>query len=414
MKISINSLFIAKFIIIFSYLPPVLFERLNSGIEVYFDIMTLLFTAITMIDFFVQERKANEYEMALLLFLLYTLSINFINSQQNIYEYFTSIGYPIVSGYFISSFLVRHDYNGSIKVFGVYFSILVIVNLVLMISFPSGIIMSNEGAVNIRANWLFGSKNNIVQHIPIMIAFILLAQEFSIKKIWWRLILAIFILETISMGPRGVEFMKGSTTALFVLFVMIMMYIFKNVQPVKTMLYFLRFNMQVIIATFISIFLMVISLSNSSGGIIAGFLGLFGKNLGFSFRDATWTILAKSIAEHPLFGIGLKMDIYAYSYIGGVVLRYGLIGLIFLLFLMLSVDVYTVGVDVDIYKIAMIGVLVGGLMNEITYRELVIILTFCKCGAGWNKGIIPMWLSHHFMKSDCCHHGQNMNNYLSG
>lgn len=386
MKISINPRIVFKILIIFLYFPPVLFERLNAGIEIYFDIATIILTVIGIFDFVINDQMVGGFEIILFIFFLYSFTICIINSPHNIYQFFTMTGYPIVSGYFISSYLVRNDYDESVDAFGIYFSLLIIANMILMLLYPSGVMMSGEGAVHIRANWLFGSKNNIVQHIPIMLSFIVLSLRKSNFRIWNIIVILCFIIEIICMGETGFNFMDGSTTALFVLVAMLFTYSMRMIPFVRKLLNFFSFSRQLIFTIVLTGLLAFVSLFNRSNALISNILSLFGKNTSFSYRDATWVILLDNIARHMMTGVGFKVDIYTYSYIGGILLRYGAIGLFLLYLTLRSADYYSLGnKDLDYFRIALFGTLIGGLMNEVTYRDLIIIITFCKCGAFWGS-----------------------------
>lgn len=285
--------------------------------------------------------KLTSMEIALITFAIWGFIVTFVYESGHLFQYSGSVFFKIIAMIFLVNNMANEKEKITISGIAQYFTALIWINAVLMILFPHGLFISSVGAVVKRANWIFGSKNNVTLY-AIVVLCVLYIENLRIKRVFNYITVAIFALEIACMGPNGVEVLGGSTTALFVLTVFCVVSFFQNtvffqlVERKTTLLYIALFSL------FLCMFIWYISLNQSGmiNEVLNDVLNIFGKDTSFNNRDLVWKNILHSIGQHPIVGRGfhpVQFQIRTaktasmYGFWGSIVYYYGFIGIIILL-----------------------------------------------------------------------------------
>lgn len=367
----------------FFLIPPIV-ENIVTNVphaDATLNIARILFVLMMLVFSLTRKTlKLTTMEIALIVFAIWGFIVTLVHASERLFQYSGSVFFKIIAMIFLVNNMTNGKEEKTISGIAHYFTALIWINAVLMILFPHGLFMSSVGAVVKRANWIFGSKNNVTLY-AIVVLCVLYLDNLSSKRMFNYITVAIFAVEIACMGSNGVEVFGGSTTALFVLF------IFGFVLFARDMAFFQLLERKVTlrcIALFsICLCLLVWHISLNRSGwintILSDVLNVFGKDTTFSERDIVWNNLLQFITRHPFVGHGFcqfwfPMGIHArsssmYSFWGSIVFYYGIIGLSILLiaFFLCERD----GRDnrnekqILVFKLGMMLVMMFGLVNEI-------------------------------------------------
>jgi hypothetical protein len=304
----------------------------------------------------------------------------------DIYFCFKKMVFPAVGAFFAFSYIFAHKAEQHMTDIGKYFAALVWINFFLMIVYPHGVIFSNDGSSVTRANWLWGSKNNIVQNIPVVLAFLFMGIDSNGKK-WLRWItIIVFYISIASMGSYGCGIFNGSTTALLMNTLSVILILLKNNKMVIKIITFLNSGRIAFIGIVFSALIIYISLNVLNIRLLILILNALGKDISFSFRDKVWWQMVKYIHDFWLLGIG-EQKVYlvytetTYSFWGSLLMRYGICGLALLMAVIGLSDkkIKKISDNIYVFRICMISFSVAVIANEISYRTLFILLMIGRC-----------------------------------
>jgi hypothetical protein len=310
---------------------------------------------------------------------MYTLLIAVLNGEE-IYKCFARVIFPVVGSFFICFYIFHDELENVFERIGNYFAVLVWLNVILMLLFPNGVIYSSESAVVARANWLWGSKNNIVDYVHVIMAFLLLGME--TKKYKWKRVITIiaFYLSVVSMHSEGVKIFKGSATATIMVTLILILYVLRNKAIVRNVIYYMSVGRMAFISFILTGFVFYVGLNSERYAILNKILGVLDKNTTFG-RNSVWRIVLQNIYASFPWGIGeksvwLSFTQFTYSFWGNQLMRYGLFGVLILMCLFYLCDnkENIVNDRVFIIRICILALLLGGLMDEISYRAMFILL----------------------------------------
>lgn len=285
--------------------------------------------------------KLTTMEIALITFAFWGFIVTFAHESERLFQYSGSVFFKIIAMIFLVNNMTNGKEEKVISGIAHYFTTMIWINAVLMILFPHGLFMSSVGAVVKRANWMFGSKNNVTLY-AIVVLCVLYIENLRVKRVFNYVTVAIFAIEIACMGPNGVEVLGGSTTALFVLTVFCVVSFIQNtalfqlVERKTTLLYIALFSL------FLCVLIWYVSLNQSGmiNEVLNNVLNIFGKDTSFNNRDLVWKNVLHSISQHPLVGrgfhpvqfqIGTAKTASMYGLWGSIAFYYGLIGIIILL-----------------------------------------------------------------------------------
>lgn len=387
-KICIDLSEIKIFIYYMIMFPFQLTERLFPIMDTGIKILQIIVFLLCVLEIIVKKNFfVSASEIGLFLFLLWGMVSTFVRSPSEIVYYVHWTIFPFVSMIAFSKCFYLEGFEKAVKCISKFYAISIWVNFFLMIFFPNGIIYSNVGAVAYRANWLFGSKNNIVSELPYILMFLfydMYIKESRGENIKIRYItIGIMLYSFCSMGAEKVEFMGGSTTGIIAIIFFICMYGLNK-------LYYLgkiRGVLTIKLITVTSLLLMGVVVLISQGKIkfVDNILLLLGKNRTFSGRSYVWKEGIISIAKYPIIGIGSAQQIFhTYGYSGNmntglysfwitVLVRYGVVGLLLVMAMFFSIKYKADFQENGGFYIALgfFLMMIGGLSNPIPWKTVV-------------------------------------------
>ena len=373
------------FVAVISFLPPIL-ENIIADIPIADNLLNIvrLFLCLMMILHSLMRKtmRLTAMEIALLTFAIWGFLVTLAHEPEHLFWYSGSVGFKIVTMIFLVNNMENGEALKCIRGIARYFTGLIWLNAMFMVMYPHGIFMSSTGAIVERSNWIFGSKNNVVMYAIIVIC-VLYLDNLLYKKVFNYITFIIFTVEIACMGPRGIEIMRGSTTALFMLAFFSIAVLLRNIPVFKLFENAITVLGIALLSVFLCILIWYISLKETGilNEALNDILKIFGKDTTFSNRDIIWRIVSLSIAQHPFVGHGFQQMQFQirtnmrvasmYSFWGSVTFYYGLIGsLILFVALYLSEKNTVGGSDASnehrfVFKLGIAMFLVCGLMNEI-------------------------------------------------
>lgn len=376
-----------KLLLLFALYPPVLLDRMGELWGTVENDIRVFFFAFLMVRFIIKRKeKFGKYEMFLLAFLVYTFFRNILISFEVALNGIKYIIFPILFSY-LSVIYIFEDIEKDKVLLNLYFPILIWINALLMLLYPYGVIQSREGASSLRANWLFGSKNNVVDYLPIVMCFLLLfSQKRNYANIKRILTITAYIITSFSTASYRIEFLQGSSTAIMMILIFAVILI---QQWIDLRMFFSKISFFVIalLDMIISWVIIAVSIVGVHIGIITNIANAFGKDITFSFRNFIWEEVLAYFFKNVVCGVGEKYYIfgytaYTYNFWLEQFFRYGIVGAVLLLLVIKNIKKSdSEGTEELIIKVSIISLFVGGLMDEISFGNLFFLLTLYDCFA---------------------------------
>lgn len=361
-----------------------LFPFMDSGIKIL-QIIVFLFCIF---EIYIKGIPfLNVTEWPIYLFCAWGMISTLVNTPNELTYYIHWTIFPVFSMIVFSKCFYQYGVNKAVKCISRLYEISIWINFLLMLFFPKGIIISNVGATAYRANWLFGSKNNIVSELPSILMFLFYDLFLKRKKgenTFVRYItIGIMLLSFSSMGVEKVEIMGGSTTGIIAILFFLFMYGLGRMHYIGK----LRGLLNVQVITVISLILMYVVVLVSQGEIrlVDEVLLILGKDRTFSGRSYVWKEAIESIMEYPFMGIGSMQRIFhvygysnslntgLYSFWITVVVRYGIIGLLLVIAIFFAIRYRSEFQESAGFYIllAFFLTMIGGLSNPTPWKYII-------------------------------------------
>lgn len=371
----------------FCFYPPPIIEAVFPTSEYAFQVLKIICLCISLSIAVCKEEllKISWYEVSIVVFGVYGILNNILNKYSYSFMFIKGVFFPLAAVAFIVQILSCYDRKRLIDIFINYFILLIWINTVTMLVYPNGIIRSDMGASIVRAYWFLGSKNVIVQELSLYLLAIGLAMKQTGKKYIGWLTLFVALISFSSMGNRGTNLLKGSTTAIIMLFMFMLLYFLGDLIKNHLISFFSMFTIAVA-TILISFFLYIVA--QGKVHIVNVILELCGKNYTFSYRNTVWKALYYTASKNILFGIGtirVRFPLgssYAetcYSFWGANWLQYGIIGIILIVFIFLFSETKAIHLKLDDEKLliqfSLLFLLIGGFMNELDWKNIAVLLT---------------------------------------
>ena len=379
-----------------------LFERCSENFDrclIAAQFLIFLFCALMLTA---KKAVLTKFELSVILFLIWSFLVVLIKTPNDMIGYLRGTAFGIISSIVVGLYIFDGDCQKTVRYIAKFYAVSVWVNAVLMLLFPTGIIVSDEGAPIMRANWLYGSKNTVVFEISPILMFLLLDECFRMEEgetVFGRnLTLLALFLSVASMGSRRATWMAGSTTAI----IMILFFYICAFMGQSKIIFKLQSILSIRKITILSIILTVFIYLLSQGNFpfLNAIISLTGKTYSFSGRNYVWKETMQWICRNPIMGIGnKKLTFYihshkilssVYSFWMNILVRYGLIGFI------LCAGMFCFGVnnkidysDKNIFfvRLAFLTAMIGGLMNVLTWKNVIIILIIYEVYTSKNENI---------------------------
>lgn len=303
---------------------------------------------------------------------------------------YTIIEMLIVIAYSINS----EGFNGLrplylVSVFYIWTSFMV------MILFPHGLYMSSLGSSIVRAQWLFGSKNNIPIYMIIfstVIMAITLHEENTrtrTKNAIMNISVLLACFESTSASETKVIFMKGSSTGIIVSMVMILVLLYVNIPKWLLRHKFEFLNVKNVMLAIAAMNIIVLGGANIS--FIKNFIeNYMHKNMTFSGRVYVWTNCIPYIMKSPIVGHGYVSKVFwtngatsTYNIFLGIIEYYGIPSLILLILAALTLKT-SKKISTQVMLMGIFLVAVNGLMSQIDGKYLLFFMTIINVTESWN------------------------------
>ena len=374
-----------------------IFERLSPSIGVILSIVRFIVLVYCVFRSVYTNRmkKSDFFNNFHLCFLAYCITgavSTFIATPSMAMDYVIHYLYPYVYTLIIFETIFNDNkyFNRKLGAISKYLGAAVWINFATMMIWRKGIIVSTASSMHDRANWIFGSKNNIVPFLPIVLCIIgmdlILNKQQRKNTLFNYATLGIAFVSFSSMGDSGFEFMAGSTTALIEMLVFFLaIFLFTYIRNTKFARFFTMKNICIFSMILMAI---IVDISQGSGGIISYVISLLGKDTGFTGRYSVWTSAIDAIKESPIFGIGLEERIFRtwnnrwsynttiYSYWLSIGVRFGILGIILNFMMYATSD--RGGNSKDplnfMCKLCFLIMMIGGLTSTINIRYWMMIL----------------------------------------
>ena len=404
MQTKINKIGLESILIFIPICEFPLFGRINNKLDLLFSVWKLI--ALLYCFFKIISNRYHRkcffdtFHLAFYLMCLWELTCTLVKTPYLVFDFISENLFQYLTVFIVLNYLLnyKNQFTNRFIYIAEYIKLSIWANFVLMIVFKNGVIQSLDSSMHLRANWLFGSKNNVVPFFP-LVACILgvdmyLNKRKGIKMVIDYLTILVVILSFSSMGELGFEFLLGSTTLLAeAIIYILLLFIFSYIRKFKLEK---LFTFRTISMFSIALMLIIVRISNSTNGIVSYILSLAGKDTRFTGRYSVWNYAIEVIRESPVFGIGLEERIFRtwenplslnttiYSFWLSVAVRFGIIGVLFTLYYFFSAEKYAQRND-KVYQMCCISfliIMIGGLTSTINIRYWTMITVICYC---WNK-----------------------------
>lgn len=304
--------------------------------------------------------------------------------------------YTIIEMLIVIAYSINTDGFNGLKPLYVVSVFYIWISFAVMVLFPHGLYMSSQGSSIVRAQWLFGSKNNtpIFMIIFSMVIMAITLHEANTRTRIKNTIMNVSVLlacfESTSASETKVIFMKGSSTGIIVSMAMIALLLYVNVPKwlVKNKLEI--FNIKNVMIAIAATNIVVLGGANIS--FIKNFIeNYMHKNMTFSGRVYVWDNCIPYIMKSPIVGHGYVSKVFwtngatsTYNIFLGILEYYGIPSLILLILAALTLKT-SKKMSEQIMLMGILLVAINGLMSQIDAKYLLFFMTILQVTENWYK-----------------------------
>lgn len=390
MKIRIDKHSLRNLLFFTILFPLPILEQLNDVFDIIIKVLQIMVLILCMLLSLRELRHLMSYEKWLLLYCGYAvfLTVVFFNHRSlTLIRVMGEIVFPIISELLFFKVLKR-NFRNTVKYIALYYRVLIIINFAVMLIYPYGIVRSSVGASAVRVCWIFGSKNNIVYILPIILFFI--TEDMLINgsgNIKFFITVIILSISSFSMGSNGFQFGKGSSAAIVMIIMFIAILIMGRLwralgEGISKILSIKNIAIGSFIGSFIIVF---ISQHILSSRFLELLLIRMGKDLRFSGRNTVWERCIELIKHNPIFGSPDTGGYYVYSrsYMAtdieynfwlSVMVPFGIVGvfIVFGVFFSLKYDGYSQAKLIA--EVSFMLIMISGLVDTPSWKAIVLVL----------------------------------------
>lgn len=401
MKVKVDFKYLLDVIIFAIVFELPIFNRISSLFSAaLFIIQVTLAIVCVLVMLSKKQLHFGKYEALVGIYLIWGFVSTFITSSI-VYVYLRSVAVPILMAVIVCHWLFRGDYTKSIRYIAKYYAFIVWTNLFLMIVFRSGLVISSMGSIKERANWLFGSKNNIVYILPFLLLIFgidsMVNQRKGIGKLIRNGTMIALLVSFSSMGESGFSLFSGSTTAMLMMVLYFLLLVIFGNEKVQSFKIYSLISIKNI--SVLSILLMLVITIVSQGSYLSNdhivyiLLKLAGKGISFSGRASVWNSAIISFWNSPIFGIGMEQKIFItynnlastntslYSFWFTILVRFGIVGLLGIVYAFSKTEDRKKRSFIKHHAyICFLLMMIGGLMYPLDWKNIFLVTTvYCIC-----------------------------------
>lgn len=338
-------------------------------------LLTLINLATILIFLFllvqvILKKRINTFLCFALLFLLWRIvsSVFFSEGVADIYNTLRILSLIM----FINLYMKKHAYSVT-KSLAILFSVYVVINLISVFLFPSGIVIENPRPDVFRGIWFLGNDSQFALYLIPNIIFLLIYYEIRNKKLTLLGYFQFFIIILSIIKINSVTAMLASILTL--LFIAIIMIFKKN-----SFFNFSRFSL-----VYILVWVFLILMEKLS--LVQNLILALGKDVTLSGRTRIWEAALNMISESPWYGYGInaqvmltKTEFVAHNILLQIILESGYIGLVLFLicFVLVGLEIKKFrNTKIGVYLlIGIFGFLIGGLTEAYILNHLFVFMAF--------------------------------------
>lgn len=360
------------------FFPPIVshFSSFLANIAICFGFVLFLLLFITYDGRITYWKEV----WSLFLFIIWCIGITLIKSPNKLFSLMLNSVLPIIEFFFLAQCSINSKQNRSFKALYNVCKFYIIINFLSMLLWPQGIFRSSVGSSVNRAQWIFGSKNNVALYMIIFIvivAWYIFCYEKNQKKVVIYAMMAVF--SVVMCGENGIGLLAGSATGIVAILVTLFL-IYYGYFTNNTELFSISNRTFLIISAIIYLVIL-------SGGMFPFFedliVNIFHKTLTYSGRTSIWKTTMLHILDSMWTGHG-EVDFYSIVYIEHqltyttytynvalkIILNYGIIGLCLLMTTIFIIPSQN-KTQCKLLFSGLIGLLVVGLMNELDIKWIL-------------------------------------------
>ena len=257
----------------------------------------------------------------------------------------------------------------------------ILISFAIMVLYPNGLFISNAASSVERAQWLFGSKNNIGIYIvtfTIIIIIIRTSRSTLSNMFTYFMVLLSFICVSFA-GENSVGFMTGSSTGIIMCALLIITAWFSNKRLLCSGKRMIISSNRIIIIILVANVILLGGLSISYFNDFV--VNVFNKSDSFSGRIYVWKSALNYISVSPITGHGITRIVFygssltsTYNVFLGLMKSYGIPSAI------LTIEAIhrlksSPGRNVQIALIGLLICLMNGLMSQVHFKFIVFYMT---------------------------------------
>lgn len=324
--------------------------------------------------------KKSSYLSLICILIIWELICVLLNTPSVIIR-FLAEAYQIVEVIVILFYSFKHyGIKGMMPLYYVCY-LYIFLTFATMLFFPKGMFVSSASSSIERAEWLFGSKNNVSVFLSTFsFVIILMRTKHSILSnlfSWFTVLVSCFCI--VSTGSDSVAFLQGSSTGILMCCFILFTTFFSNKKLFCSNKHkLLSTNKAIVFVVVVNVFLL--------GGLALPFVNDFivnvlHKSIDFSGRVYVWKAAIKYIIQSPIIGHGYTRVVFygdtltsTYNMFLGMMKSFGIPSVVLILTSIHSLKV-TASRNIQIVMIGLLTCFINGLMSQVDLNFIVFFMT---------------------------------------
>lgn len=383
-KIRISKTAFINCVLFFIFFPVPIIEQANESLDGIIKAIQIIAFLLMAGMVFIKKIRIGKLEILLIVYCLISIILPFSYDVKRISMTMSCTVFPIVSTIFLF-YMMRNNIEDSISYIAKCYKVLIWINLICMLVFPQGIVSSSVGASAIRACWLFGSKNNVVYSMPIILLFLTLDAMRRNRNHLFYMTLVAFFIAVFSMGDKGGEIFGGSSTAIIMSLTFILFYICLRKSIIVQKLFSIK--LVSICSLILTMFICLIATGGIFSIAIEMLTSMMGKSISFSGRNTVWSQCLYIFMKSPIFGSqdcgqyflwgGAQFTTNEYSFWLNVMVRTGCMGMLLIFILLFYTEKNKViNRYVYLYRITFLLIMISGMVDVPYWETIALVLLF--------------------------------------
>lgn len=380
--ISLNSLLL--FVFWSLYFLPLALTHIQPRAEYIALVVRMPVVIVSLLNikggYFSQYLKKGSYLFFIVVMLIWNLFCILINTPEYILSYLAD-AYQLVELVVVMLYSFRTYGLSGLKPLYYVSIVYILLSFVIMVAYPNGLYISNVASSTDRAQWLFGSKNNVgVYNAVFCFVIILFRTKCSVlSRLFTGLVIFISCYCVASAGDNRMSFLEGSSTGILMCIVIVFTLFISNTRKFSAGKQNLITPNKIVVFSLLANLILVCGLSIS---FVNDFIvEVFHKSDTFSGRTYVWASVIKYIGKSPIIGHGITRVVFygsvltsTYNVFLGIIKAFG-IPSAFIFFVALKSIKPSTDRNIQIALIGLATCFLNGLMSQVSLSFLVFFMT---------------------------------------